>query len=548
MTTFPTNTEHTPTTSGEALALAHRYASRGDPRDFEALVARYQSMVIATCRRVTGTHADAEDACQETFLKLARSAGTIRSNLGAWLHACARQTSIDLLRKGTSRERAEGVAASNPAATSTEPPGARAWHEVRPMLDAALMQLDESDREIIIARFLMGRPQTEMAAEAGITPGSMHRRLDKALERLRDKLSKSGAALGVGVALPAVLGYAPTAEASPALTLALREVGLAGMTGAGGASAGTGSLGGAASLLSGPMLAAALTAVTILATAGSVVMLGTFGAARGVVTSALSAGAPSSDAGPGSTPRPTRASDAMVLIKAQGPMPQSQMLRCEGDLLILEKAAGRDGPAHGVHFRIENATPGPREGVVDFTMRLVKVVGPNPERADDMKDKTMKLRMTPTPLGVSLAMLDPKEMGVLHIVRREGGKTPGKDAAAKAPIPTLLGEWSELQDWHLVASKDDLTITHGPIQPYRFRVLEWTESDGIARVQAICADSEVDTGLIGSRVKLLVRRDAEGYTLAHRVAGSKQINEWPSGFDTKKDADLRVLTFGKRAE
>ena len=101
--------------TGEVLVLddaaaLDRYAKAGDPRAFEVLVHRYQAMVVHTCQRVMKSSTDAEDAAQETFLKLARRAGEIRSNVAAWLHACALRTSIDLLRaRGTQRRAEAGV-------------------------------------------------------------------------------------------------------------------------------------------------------------------------------------------------------------------------------------------------------------------------------------------------------------------------------------------------------------------------------------------------------------------------------------------------------
>ena len=120
--------------SGEVLVLddasaLDRYARIGDPRAFEVLVHRYQAMVVHTCARVMKSTADAEDAAQETFLKLARRAGEIRSNVAAWLHACALRTSIDLLRARATQQRAEGAAASEGVAQDeTE----RTWREIKP--------------------------------------------------------------------------------------------------------------------------------------------------------------------------------------------------------------------------------------------------------------------------------------------------------------------------------------------------------------------------------------------------------------------------------
>ena len=95
---------HDYSTQGEPIGpddilFLRRYASEGDARAFEAVAMRYAGMVMATCRRVLASEADAEEAAQETFLKLARHAGRIRSNAAAWLHACAMRTSVDLVRR-----------------------------------------------------------------------------------------------------------------------------------------------------------------------------------------------------------------------------------------------------------------------------------------------------------------------------------------------------------------------------------------------------------------------------------------------------------------
>ena len=95
----------------EDHAALARYASTGDPTAFEVLVHRYQSMVLATCRRTLRNDSDAEDATQEAFLKLAQHAGSITSNAAAWLHACALRASLDLLRKRGSTRRVEQKAA-----------------------------------------------------------------------------------------------------------------------------------------------------------------------------------------------------------------------------------------------------------------------------------------------------------------------------------------------------------------------------------------------------------------------------------------------------
>lgn len=148
-------------------AALRRYARRGDPAAFEVLAYRYHAMVMATCRRALRDEADAEDAAQETFLKLAQHAGAIRSNVGAWLHAAAMGTSVDIARRRTSRARSERSAAAQPAESGGSDEARLLWRDIEPILDEALAALDVADRELIVGRFLAGRSQHELAREAG---------------------------------------------------------------------------------------------------------------------------------------------------------------------------------------------------------------------------------------------------------------------------------------------------------------------------------------------------------------------------------------------
>jgi DNA-directed RNA polymerase specialized sigma24 family protein len=75
-------------TDGE---LAGAFAESGADELFDELVRRHGSMVFRTCRRVTGSHQDAEDAMQQVFVTLARRAGELagHASLGGWLYSTA---------------------------------------------------------------------------------------------------------------------------------------------------------------------------------------------------------------------------------------------------------------------------------------------------------------------------------------------------------------------------------------------------------------------------------------------------------------------------
>src|SRR5438309_3866439 len=70
----------------------------GDPGAFEILYRRYSRPVFALALRRLGDRGRAEDAVQETFASIWRSAGSYRQERGPgapWLYAVARNATVD---------------------------------------------------------------------------------------------------------------------------------------------------------------------------------------------------------------------------------------------------------------------------------------------------------------------------------------------------------------------------------------------------------------------------------------------------------------------
>src|SRR5262245_38626178 len=80
------------------VELLHRFVQTRDEQAFTTLVGRHSEMVWGVCLRILRNQADAEDALQATFLRLARDASRIvnRKALAGWLYRVARDCAIDL--------------------------------------------------------------------------------------------------------------------------------------------------------------------------------------------------------------------------------------------------------------------------------------------------------------------------------------------------------------------------------------------------------------------------------------------------------------------
>src|ERR1700683_3701668 len=79
------------TTAVAGGELLRRVGGGREESTLSALVARHGPMVLGVCRRVLGTHPEAEDAFQATFLVLLRRANALQDadSLGPWLYGVA---------------------------------------------------------------------------------------------------------------------------------------------------------------------------------------------------------------------------------------------------------------------------------------------------------------------------------------------------------------------------------------------------------------------------------------------------------------------------
>jgi RNA polymerase sigma-70 factor (ECF subfamily) len=181
------------TTTETDMSLLRRYTERGDHAAFAEITRRYAGVVFAACHRVLGDSNRAEDVAQETFFRLMRKPHAVSQSLGAWLHTAATNLAVDAVRSEAARRRREHEYAHEIIQEREEAAlEVSSWAELSPQLDAALAELPEDDRTLLVAHFLQGRAQNELAADAKTSAATMCRRIRNAVEALQQKLKKRG--------------------------------------------------------------------------------------------------------------------------------------------------------------------------------------------------------------------------------------------------------------------------------------------------------------------------------------------------------------------
>ncbi|RYD23237.1 MAG: sigma-70 family RNA polymerase sigma factor [Verrucomicrobiaceae bacterium] len=198
---------------------------------FRLLVKRYAGLVHSAAKRTSGDEGVASEASQLVFILLARKAGSLasRTSLAGWLHLTAVMQAKNLMRRNRreTRKRQNLSAAMQP---EPQPASHDAWKEMQPVLDDALAALSEKDREALLLRFYRSLSIREIAHMLGIAPDAAQKRVDRATERLRGKLSRRGCHAGASLAAAMIAGFATDAQAAAPSVPLLTSQALAGGT------------------------------------------------------------------------------------------------------------------------------------------------------------------------------------------------------------------------------------------------------------------------------------------------------------------------------
>jgi RNA polymerase sigma factor (sigma-70 family) len=177
--------------SDEALVAL---VARGDEDALAELYERVGRIAYGLALRVVRDERLAEDAVQEGFLAVWRTAAAFRAErakASTWILTLVHRRAVDLVRR-EERRRAEPLGDDAASLASAEPTDEAAWLRFeRDRVQSALRQLPDFQREAIELAYYGGFSQSELAERLGVPLGTIKSRMFAGLARLRELLDES---------------------------------------------------------------------------------------------------------------------------------------------------------------------------------------------------------------------------------------------------------------------------------------------------------------------------------------------------------------------
>lgn len=170
----------------------------GDARAFEELVHRHEQRVYRVAMGIIGNHEDAEEAMQQTFLKVHQHLGGFQrsAKFTTWLTRIAVNEALQLRRR-----RKPTVSLDDPQAfdEGLMPKQLRDWHDdpgklydkqqLREVVEGAIQSLPSIYREAFVLRDMQGLTSEEAAVALGIAVPALKTRLLRARLMMREALA-----------------------------------------------------------------------------------------------------------------------------------------------------------------------------------------------------------------------------------------------------------------------------------------------------------------------------------------------------------------------
>ena len=163
----------------------------GDERAVRDCVARYGALVWSLARRWSPDSSDAEDAVQEIFIDLWRTAARYdvsRTSEAGWVAMIARRRLIDRARRRERLPALESIPDDFDVASENERDLDREWRADQAR--AVLRELPPAQRKMLELSLLHGRTHDEIARETETPLGTVKSHIRRGLQRARDLLAE----------------------------------------------------------------------------------------------------------------------------------------------------------------------------------------------------------------------------------------------------------------------------------------------------------------------------------------------------------------------
>lgn len=162
----------------------------GDERAVRDCVARYGALVWSLARRWSPDGSEAEDAVQEVFIDLWRTAARYdasRTSEAGWVAMIARRRLIDRARRRERLPALESIPDDFDVASESERDLDREWRAEQAR--AVLRELPPAQRRMLELSLLHGRTHDEIARETETPLGTVKSHIRRGLQRARDLLA-----------------------------------------------------------------------------------------------------------------------------------------------------------------------------------------------------------------------------------------------------------------------------------------------------------------------------------------------------------------------
>ena len=177
--------------SDEALVAL---VARADEDALAELYDRVSRIAYGLALRVLRDERHAEDAVQEAFLQVWRSAATFRAErakASTWILTLVHRRAVDLVRR-EERRQADPLTDDSALGEAPEDTEEAAWLRFeRERVQAALKELPDVQREALELAYYGGFSQSELADRLGVPLGTIKSRMFAGLARLRELLDDS---------------------------------------------------------------------------------------------------------------------------------------------------------------------------------------------------------------------------------------------------------------------------------------------------------------------------------------------------------------------